>query len=283
MTVYGYARVSTKYQSIERQTQNIQKVAPNAKMYSEYFTGTKIDRPQFSRLLKTVKEGDTIVFDSVSRMARNADEGFRLFEELYENGVDLVFLKEPYINTENYRQAMHISLPEVADDTFLPLMDGLKKTLLLLAKKQFRQAFEQAEKEVKDIQQRTREGMKVSGAGAKISKANTGKKYKIKKRATLLRNIEMFSKSFDGNMKDKELLEQDIIHCSPHTYYKYKKMVKEMRIVKAYSESYGGTCSDAELLEILGCDQETLDDYKEMIDEGSGVSKKRQASKKKGD
>lgn len=57
-------------------------------------------------LLKVVKAGDTIVFDEVSRMGRTADEGFELYKELYEKGVELVFLKEPHINTEVYKKAM---------------------------------------------------------------------------------------------------------------------------------------------------------------------------------
>ena len=61
-------------------------------------------------LLKLVKEGDTIVFDSVSRMSGNADEGFNAYEELYNRGVSLVFLKEPHINTDTYKQALESNI-----------------------------------------------------------------------------------------------------------------------------------------------------------------------------
>ena len=49
------------------------------------------------KLLKTVKSSDTIVFDSVSRMSRNASEGFALYQDLLEKNVELVFLKEPHM------------------------------------------------------------------------------------------------------------------------------------------------------------------------------------------
>ena len=97
--IFGYCRISTPQQSIERQARNILRAYPTAILYEEAYTGTKLDRPKFKVLLKRVKPGDTIIFDEVSRMSRNADEGFELYKELYDKGVELVFLKEPHINT----------------------------------------------------------------------------------------------------------------------------------------------------------------------------------------
>lgn len=51
-------------------------------------------------MLSLVKLGDTIIFDSVSRMSRNADERIQLYLKLFDKDVNLVFLKEDYINTE---------------------------------------------------------------------------------------------------------------------------------------------------------------------------------------
>ena len=98
--IYGYARISRKEQSIERQIRNIKAEYPKAVIVQEAFTGTKMDRPEWNKLYKKVKPGDKIVFDSVSRMSRNADEGVQIYFELYENGIQLIFLKEKYINTE---------------------------------------------------------------------------------------------------------------------------------------------------------------------------------------
>ena len=54
---------------------------PEALIVQEAFTGTKVEgRKEFEKLLKVGKPGDTIVYDSVSRMSRNADEGFRLYQ-----------------------------------------------------------------------------------------------------------------------------------------------------------------------------------------------------------
>ena len=104
---YGYCRINTSKQNIERQVRNIIKFCPDAMIIQETFTGSKFQgRKELDKLVKSVKSGDTIIFDSVSRMSRNADDGFRLYQELYNNGVELIFLKEPHINTSTYRKTL---------------------------------------------------------------------------------------------------------------------------------------------------------------------------------
>lgn len=66
---YGYARISTPKQNIDRQVRNILAEHPHAHMIKEVFTGTKFQgRKELDKLLRTVKSGDTIIFDSVSRI-----------------------------------------------------------------------------------------------------------------------------------------------------------------------------------------------------------------------
>lgn len=90
---YGYCRISTKKQHIERQIRNILEYSPKAVIVQEVFTGTKFqERKELNRLLRLVVKNDRIIFDSVSRMARNADEGCQLYEHLYNTGIELVFL-----------------------------------------------------------------------------------------------------------------------------------------------------------------------------------------------
>ena len=81
MCMYGYCRISQKKQSIERQIRNIKEAYPEAVIIEEAFTGTKIDRPEWNKLYKKAKSGDTIIFDSVSRMSRNAEDGFNTYEQ----------------------------------------------------------------------------------------------------------------------------------------------------------------------------------------------------------
>ena len=105
--VYGYCRISTKKQSIERQIRNIKAAYPNAVIVEEAYTGTSVNRPEWNKLYKKLKENDIIIFDSVSRMSRNASEGFALYKELFDRNIHLVFLKERHIDTEAYREALN--------------------------------------------------------------------------------------------------------------------------------------------------------------------------------
>lgn len=74
MKVYGYCRISTSKQSMERQIRNIKLAYPDAVIVKETYTGTKIQgRKEFEKLLKIVSTGDTLVFDSVSRMKKEGD------------------------------------------------------------------------------------------------------------------------------------------------------------------------------------------------------------------
>lgn len=109
---FGYARISTPQQSIERQIRNILAAYPQSEIIREVFTGTKFQgRREFEKLLKKLNAGDTIIFDSVSRMSRDAEEGFTMYEDLFSKGINLVFLKEPHINTETYKSALQGGIP----------------------------------------------------------------------------------------------------------------------------------------------------------------------------
>ena len=157
--LYGYARISRAQQSIERQIRNIKAEYPSAVIVAEAFTGTTIDRKEWNKLYNKVAEGDTIVFDSVSRMSRNAEEGFKAYEDLYNRGVNLIFIKEPYINTDTFKSAKEKAIPMTGTKVDF-ILEGINKYLLSIAQEQIIIAFEQAEKEVKDLQQRTKEGIR---------------------------------------------------------------------------------------------------------------------------
>lgn len=83
--IYGYTRILTNKQDISRQIRNMIAFDKHIKIYQEVFTVTKTTaRVEFQKLLRKVRAGDTIVFDSVSRMSRNAAEGFALYKQLFE-------------------------------------------------------------------------------------------------------------------------------------------------------------------------------------------------------
>lgn len=234
MTTYGYCRVSTPQQSLERQERNIASVYPQAHIISEAWTGTEMNRPAWMSLMRKVKQGDVIVFDSVSRMSRTADEGINAYMDLMKKGITLVFLKEPYINTKTYQQAMNsaclptISTGQASTDNFISkVLEAVEDYIKELAGQQIMIAFEQAEKEVQDLRQRTREGIETARKhGAQIGRPQgTGKTFATKKEHELLPRIEKMSKDFKGVMNDSEIIET--LHISKNTYYKYKRKLRE--------------------------------------------------------
>ena len=227
MKIYGYCRISTNKQNIERQIRNIKKEYPNAIMVTEEYTGTKINgRVEFNKLLKIIKQGDTIIFDSVSRMSRNAKEGFKLYQELYNQGIELIFLKEPHINTSTYKKALNNNLTMTGTNVDY-ILKGVNEYLMSLAKEQIKLAFEQAEKEVKDLHQRTKEGIETARRNGKQIGQKKGSKLITKKSTIAKGQIITYSKDFDGTLKDKDVIK--IIGISRNTYYKYKKELLQQK------------------------------------------------------
>lgn len=180
-----------------------------------------------------MKVGDTIIFDSVSRMSRNAEEGFNLYEELFYKGINLIFLKEPHINTAIYKQALETNNikivvhtdNETIDEFTNDLFGIVNKLLMGLVKEQIKKAFEQAEKEVKDLHQRTSEGLVTAKLNGKQVGQVTGSKLKTKKSIAAKEIILKHSKSFDGTLDDDEC--RKLTGVSRNAYYKYKRELKE--------------------------------------------------------
>ena len=223
--IYGYVRISTKKQSIERQIKNILAYDIEAKIVSEVFTGTKVEnRKEYQKLKKLLKRDDTLIFDSVSRMSRSAEEGIKEYFDLMSQGISLVFLKEPYINTELYREQLRGYETIKTDDNDLkPLFRGIKETLENLAKKQIVIAFEQSEKEVKDLSTRTSEALQVLKADGKKLGHNR-KTLVTKKSIETKEKIKKISKKYFGMLNDKECIET--LGITRNTFYKYVREIE---------------------------------------------------------
>jgi DNA invertase Pin-like site-specific DNA recombinase len=89
--IYGYARVSSIGQAKDGNSLEAQEKALREKgcekIYSEAFTGTTTHRPEFSKMIDILQEGDTLVVTKLDRFSRTADEGARLVKELHCKGV----------------------------------------------------------------------------------------------------------------------------------------------------------------------------------------------------
>ena len=218
--LYGYCRISKAKQSIDRQIRNIKAAYPEAFIVQEVFTLTRLDRPEWQKLLKKIHAGDTIVFDSVSRMSGNAIDGFAAYEELYNKGINLIFIKEPHINTATYKQALENNIKLTGSNVDY-ILEGVNKYLMALAKEQIRLAFEQSEKEVEDLNQRTREGIQTARLNGKQIGQRQGVKLTTKKSIAAKEIIQKHSKDFGGTLADTEVMK--LAGIARNTYYKYKR------------------------------------------------------------
>ena len=231
--IYAYCRVSTKHQRIARQITNITEVYPNATIIREFYTGTTQSRPHWDRLIAIIKKEDTIVFDSVSRMSRNAEEGFKDYKMLYELGVNLIFLNEPLINTsvfdatKNNLLNVNIETGNAAVNAFFKgNIELINNFMMAIAEEQIKTAFEQAEKEVTDLHSRISQGMreaKKNGVKIGLTKGST---LTTKKSVECKTIIQKHSKDFGGSLEDPDVIK--LCGCSRNSYYKYKREAKDV-------------------------------------------------------
>lgn len=230
---YGYCRISRKEQNIDRQERNIKALYPDAIIIKEAYTGTKVEgRKEFEKLIAKADSSTRIVFDSVSRMSRNAEEGFQLYKELFARGVELVFLKEPQIDTETYKSSMERQVSTAIDsgdlatnELITAITEAINRYTMRLAERQIFLAFQQAEKEVEDLHQRTKEGIETARLAGKQIGAVAGRKLNVKKSITAKEQILKYSKDFNGTLTDIDVMK--LIGIANNTYYKYKRELRE--------------------------------------------------------
>ena len=231
MPIYAYCRVSTKHQRIARQITNITELYPRAIIIREFYTGTTQSRPHWEKLMTQIKTGDTIVFDSVSRMARNSAEGYQDYKTLYERGVNLVFLNEPLINTcvldATKAKLLNINIDtgNNAVDSFLKgNLELINKFIMALAEEQIKAAFDQAEKEVTDLHTRISQGIREAKRNGTQIGLIKGTELTTKKSIECKAIIKKHAKDFGGTLDDPEVMK--LCGCSRNSYYKYKKEIK---------------------------------------------------------
>lgn len=220
---YGYCRISTRKQNIEWQIRNILSELPDAVIVQEEYTGTKLDRKEWNKLFDSVRAGDTIIFDSVSRMSRNAAEGVEAYEALYKRGVNLVFLKERHIDTDTYRQTLQNSVQLTGGDVDY-ILEGVNRYMLALARRQIYLAFEQSEKEVADLHQRTKEGIETARLNGKQIGRAAGLTVTTRKSIEAKQLIAAHSKDFGGSLDDAQMMK--LAGLARNTFYKYKRELR---------------------------------------------------------
>lgn len=228
MCRYGYVRVSTIQQKTQRQIDNIRSFDPYAIIYEEKQSGKDIEnRAVFRKLLDKVKPGDAIIFDEVSRMSRNADEGYRLYMELLEKNISLVFLKERHIDTDEYKRRAQNHIARVSSSNekmdnlingILDLVAGFERENL---KDNIRLAFQQAQHEREFLVKRVKEGK--ARSDKRQGRPEGSRNIKSDKADHIKKVILEQSKGFEGKFSDAKIMREYLPGVARNTYYKYKK------------------------------------------------------------
>ena len=110
---FGYARVSTEAQNLDRQLDALEKYGVD-KIYNEKMTGTKRDRPELKKMLERMTEGDTVVIESLSRLGRSTKDLIELVELFEKRGVHLVSLKEQIDTTTSTGKLLFTLMSAIA-------------------------------------------------------------------------------------------------------------------------------------------------------------------------
>ena len=206
---YGYIRISTKFQNVERQERNIRLMCPdpNLVIIKEIFTGSTQDRPKWRRYY-------------------DKDDGVKEYLDLYKRKVNLFFFAEPGINTDVYREACQMQIPRTGTEVDI-ILEAIEAYQVKLAEKQVRIAFQQAQKELDDLRQRTIEGLETARRSGKqlgrprgrcITEKEPKAKNIILKRDTL----------FGGDLCPSDCMK--VIGISRGTYYKYRNDLSKFPI-----------------------------------------------------
>ncbi|HDX9702065.1 recombinase family protein [Bacillus thuringiensis] len=196
MKTFGYIRVSSKDQKEDRQIKKmIAKGIDERDLFIDKVSGKDFERPRYQILKQMVREGDMVVFDSITRMGRNMNDTMKEYEWFVENGVNLCFIEEPMINTNNE-----------SDDVMKQAIQKIILTMLT--------AF--AEKERKEIKTRQAEGIAVAKEqGVKFGRpsikipSNWDKNYKEWKSGNITaqkfaQNVDMSIATFYRKLKQYE-------------------------------------------------------------------------------
>lgn len=110
--LYGYARVSTKGQaydgnSLDAQRQALQGAGVNSEnIFTDVFTGMKMDRPGFSRLQQLLKPGDTLIVTKLDRLARSVSQASGMISDMIEMGITINVLNLGILSNDSVNTFM---------------------------------------------------------------------------------------------------------------------------------------------------------------------------------
>lgn len=112
---YGYIRVSSREQKVDRQLTALQELfIPEKNIYVDKQSGKDFERPQYRKMVKKMREDDLLYIKSIDRLGRNYGEILEQWKILTrEKGVDIVVLDMPLLDTRRGKDLMGTFLSDI--------------------------------------------------------------------------------------------------------------------------------------------------------------------------
>jgi len=204
---YAYIRVSSKEQNEERQRHTMRNQGvQDSHIYVDKLSGKDTNRPQYQALKLEVKAGDTVIFDSITRMSRSMDDIEDEYKWFTDRNISLQFINEPTINYD---------VNKVEQD---PIMKAIPKMVLTILS-----AF--AEKERTDIRERQRQGIEAARRqGKHLGRPRISYHTMSDDEKTLFKT--QYSRWRDGDQTAVQTMKN--IGLKKSTFYKVVKEYKEL-------------------------------------------------------
>lgn len=120
--IFGYARVSSKNQSLARQLQELKEYGCD-RIYQEKQSGKDFDRPVYKEMRSKMRFGDVLVVHDLSRFGRNKQEIKDEWEALIEEEIDIVVLNMPILDTRKYKELEGVG--QLVSDLVLTLLSWM--------------------------------------------------------------------------------------------------------------------------------------------------------------
>jgi DNA invertase Pin-like site-specific DNA recombinase len=98
--IFGYARVSTQDQNLDRQLKQLKEAGVEAEnILSEKITGTKKDRPELMRLYDKLRAGDVVIIADLTRISRSTKDLLEIVEKIKTKGASIKSIKDTWLDT----------------------------------------------------------------------------------------------------------------------------------------------------------------------------------------
>lgn len=142
--IFGYYRISKESKNLEEKKENIINKFKKAIFYKDIYVNSLDIRRNWENLKLILKKGDTVIFHSIHDIANTFKEGIKEYFSLTNKNINLIFLNEPYINTEIYQEQIDAinKLNIENEELNQAILIRIKK----LTKKQIKIAFNQGKK-----------------------------------------------------------------------------------------------------------------------------------------